>query len=157
MRKFISRRSSPAIIIAIVALIAALAGTAVAGGGFLPKTKFQNYKKNNNAAVSTKVAGPITYVNATQSVNTNTGVATNGVNITAPCPAGQHAVGGGVKPNVSSQTTGLFITATYPRATGWTANVFAGTGAPPGTPENITVTAVCEGGTTSGSPPAITP
>jgi hypothetical protein len=40
MRKVLRRRPSAAIIVAIVALIAALAGTAVAGGGFLPKSKF---------------------------------------------------------------------------------------------------------------------
>jgi archaellin len=157
MRRILSRRPSPAIIIAIVALVAALAGTAIAGGGFVTKTKFKKFKQSTNTNLSSKVSGPITYVNQTQSVNTNTGTSTNGVNITAACPAGQHAVGGGVKSALTSQQSGLFVEYSYPSASGWTANVFAGTGAPPGTPEQITVTAVCEGGTTSGTPPSITP
>jgi hypothetical protein len=35
--------------------------------------------------------------------------------------------------------------------------IAAGTGAPPGTPESVTVTAICKKGTTSGTPPTITP
>lgn len=148
MRKLIRRRPSPAMIIAIVALVAALGGTAIAGGGFLPKTKFTKFKQQ-------AVKGPITYVNQTQSVNTTT--STTGVNITATCPGGFHPVGGGAKSSTSSETSSFFIENSYPSASGWTALVFAGTGAPPGTPEQITVTAICERGNVSGTPPAITP
>jgi hypothetical protein len=155
MKRILSRRPSPAIIIAIVALVAALAGTAIAGGGFVTKTKFKKFKQSTNTNLSAKVSGPITYVNQTQAVNTVT--ATSGVNITAACPAGQHAVGGGAKSATASSTSNLFVEASYPSASGWTALVFAGTGAPPGTAEQITVTAVCEGGNSSGTPPAITP
>jgi hypothetical protein len=157
MKKVLRRRPSGGIVIAVIALIVALGGTAVAGGAFVTKTKFRKFKQNTNTSLGQTVKGPITYVSQTQAVNTNTGVPTNGVNITAPCPAGQHAVGGGVKSALPSQQTALFVQFSYPSATGWTANVFAGTGAPPGTPEQITVTAVCEGGTSSGTPPAVTP
>jgi hypothetical protein len=149
MKRVLKRRPSAAIVVAIIALIAALAGTAVAGGGFLPKSKFANFKKN------TAVKGPITYVNQTQNVNTVT--ASSGLNVTATCPGGFFPVGGGAKSNVSSTTSNFFVENSYPSTNGWTALVFAGTGAPPGTPESVTVTAICERATTSGTPPTITP
>jgi hypothetical protein len=149
MKNVLRRRPRAGTIIAIVALIAALAGTAIAAGPFLPKQKFSNFKKN------VAVKGPITYVNNTQPVNTP-GVG-NGVTITANCPSGSTPVGGGVKTATPSGQSNLFVEQSYPSANGWTAVVFAGFGPPPGTPENITVTAICARGTTSGTPPSITP
>ena len=158
MRKLIKRRPKAAMIVAIIALVAALGGTAIAGGGLVTTTKFKKFKQNTNTQLSQTVKGPITYVNATQSVNTTTAPATaNGITITAACPAGQHAVGGGAKSSTPSAQSGLFVENSYPSATGWTATVFAGFGPAPGTAENITVTAVCEGGNSSGAPPAVTP
>ncbi len=136
-------------IVAVVAVLLALAGGAVAAGGFLPKSKFTKFKQN--AAVK----GPVTYVNNTQNVNTTT--TTSGVNITATCPSGYIPIGGGAKTSVSSSTSSFFVQNSYPSASGWTALVFAGTGAPPGTPESVTVTAVCAKAKTSGTPPSITP
>jgi hypothetical protein len=144
MRKMFLRRPSPAMIIAIVALIAALSGTAVAAG-FLPKAKFANFKKN------VAVKGPITYVNNTQSVNTTS--SSTGQNITAACPSGFFPVGGGAKTNNNSNNTTFVAQNSYPSATGWTALVFAGTGP---TAESVTVTAICERAKTSGTPPSIT-
>lgn len=151
MRKVLRRVPTPAMIIAVIALVAALAGTAVAGGSFLPKRKFTNFKQN------VAVRGPITYVNQTQNVNTTSNTSGSGENITATCPSGFFPVGGGAKTNVSSATTTLFVQSSYPSATGWTANVFAGTGPPTPSPESITVTAICELAKTSGTPPTITP
>lgn len=149
MKKVIRRRPKAAMIVAIIALVAALGGTAVAGGGFLPRSKFSKFKQN----VAAK--GPITYVNQTQNVNTTS--TTNGVNVTATCPNGFFPVGGGAKSNTNSSTSNFFILNSYPSANSWTALVFAGTGAPPGTPESVTVTAICESAKTSGTPPPITP
>jgi hypothetical protein len=102
------------------------------------------------------VKGPITYVNQTQSVNTfGAPATTNGTTITAACPSGQHAVGGGAKSSTPSNQSQLFVENSYPSASGWTATVFAGTS--PTTPESITVSAVCVAGKSSGAPPAITP
>lgn len=151
MRKVLRRRPTPAMIIAVIALVAALAGTAVAGGSFLPKSKFSNFKKN------TAVKGPVTYVNQTQSVNTTTSTSGAGQNITATCPGGYVPIGGGAKTNESSTTSTLFTVNSYPSATGWTALVFAGTGPPTPTSESVTVTAICAKTTTSGTPPPITP
>ena len=72
-------------VIAIVALVAALAGTAVAGGGFLTKKKFNKFK-------STAVTR-LTYVNNSVSVSPNTDYTVFSVD----CPSGFHPVGGGVK------------------------------------------------------------
>lgn len=149
MKKVIQRRPKAAMIVAVIALVAALGGTAVAGGSFLPKSKFSNFKKN------TAVKGPITYVNQTQNVNTVT--STTGVNVTATCPGGYFPVGGGAKTSTSSATSTFFVLNSFPSTNGWTALVFAGTGAPPGTPESVTVTAICERALTSGTPPTITP
>ena len=155
MRQLIKRRPKAAMIVAIIALVAALGGTAVAGGGFVTKTKFQKFKKNTNNKFTQTVNGPITYVNQTQNVNTVTSL--SGVNVTANCPSGFFPVGGGAKTNTNSATSNFFAENSYPSTNGWTALVFAGTGAPPGTPESVTVTAICEKGTTSGTPPTITP
>ena len=150
MKKVIQRRPKAAMIVAIIALVAALGGTAVAGGGFLPKSKFTKFKQN--AAVK----GPITYVNQTQNVNNNI-TGTTGTNITANCPSGFFPVGGGAKTSTSSETSNFFVLNSYPSTSGWTALVFAGFGPAPGTPESVTVTAICEKAKTSGTPPAITP
>jgi hypothetical protein len=151
MKRLIRRRPRAGTIIAIVALIAALAGTAVAAGPFLPKRKFSNFKKN------VAVKGPITYANQTQSVNTTNDPPTaNGVTITANCPSGFTPVGGGVKSATPTGQSELIVLQDYPSATGWTATVLAGFGPAPGTAEQITVTAICERGPTSGSPPAVT-
>jgi hypothetical protein len=152
MSKKLLRRPSPAMIIAIVALIAALAGTAVAGGPFLPKRKFSNFKKN------VAVKGPITYVNQTQNVNNNNSPPPpTGVNITAACPTGMFPVGGGAKTSSSSQQSTFSAEDSYPSSgNGWTAKVFAGE-QPSGNAESVTVTAICERGKASGTPPSITP
>ena len=60
MKRFIRKRPRPATIIAIVALIVAMAGTAIAAGPFLPKRKFVNFKGN--------ALKGLTYVTNSQSV-----------------------------------------------------------------------------------------
>src|SRR3954449_13524038 len=100
MKRILKRRPSAAIIVAIVALIAALAGTAVAGGSFLPKSKFTKFKQN------TAVKGPITYVNQTQTVAYS--ASGTGTNVSAACPSGFFPVGGGFKTNANSQTSSFF-------------------------------------------------
>lgn len=78
-------------VVAMVALVAALAGTAVAGGGFLTK------KKYNKTAIQR-----LTYVNATQNVPVGTG--NDFTTVSANCPSGQFPVGGGVKLNGDQNT-----------------------------------------------------
>ena len=151
MRRIVKRLPAPAMIVAVVALILALGGSAVAGG-VLTVGKFK--KK--------AVQGPVTYVTTSASVNTAAapGPAVTGVNITAACPTGFLPTGGGVKSGNLSSASGLFVQYSYPSAPrGWTANVFAGNAAGPGAPtaEIISVTAVCvKAKQSSGALPAIT-
>jgi hypothetical protein len=145
MKRFIRTRPRPGTIIAIVALIVALAGTAVAAGPFLPKSKFSNFKKN------VAVKGPITYVNQTQSVDTSGGGG-SAQTITAQCPSGFFPVGGSAKSTTPSQSSNFFLFQDYPSANGWTAQVYVN--GPPS--ETVIVNAICEKAKTSGTPPSIT-
>jgi hypothetical protein len=142
MKRFIRRRPRAGTIIAIVALIVALAGTAVAAGPFLPKSKFSNFKKN------TAVKGPITYVNQTGTfVNTPSKADSE----TANCPSGFIPIGGSVKTSTPSDTSSFFLFQDYPTATGWTGQFYVNSST---TSEQITVTAICARAKTSGTPPS---
>jgi hypothetical protein len=134
MRRIVKRLPAPAMIVAVVALILALGGSAVAGGVLTTK-KYKN----------TAVRGPVTYVTVPTVVNNNNLPGpVSGVNITAACPSGFFPTGGGVKSGNLSNNSGLFVQYSYPSApNGWTANVFAGTGGGGGLAETISVTAVC--------------
>jgi hypothetical protein len=103
MRGILSRRPSPAIIIAIVALVAALAGTAFAGGGFVTKKKFNKFKSSTNTQISTlssqAVKGPIRYVTQTASVPN---APATPVQVTATCPTGTKVLGGGATTSVKN-------------------------------------------------------
>jgi hypothetical protein len=142
MRKFLSRRPSPAMIIAIVALVAALAGTAIAAGPFLPKSKFSNFKKN------TAVKGPIAYVNQTGTF-VNTPAQAN--SLTANCPSGYIPIGGSTKTSTPSSTSTFFLFQEFPTATGWAALFYVGSAT---VSEEITVTAICAKSKTNGTPPS---
>jgi hypothetical protein len=126
-------------IVAIVALVAALAGTAVAGGGFLTKKKFNKFK-------STAVTR-LTYVTASASIPSSTGAPANYEKVSANCPAGQHPVGGGAKgPDDDSVWWGSgFLT-----ATGYTAYYYNGSSSN----QQVTVTVACVSAAANGSPPA---
>jgi hypothetical protein len=111
MKKILSRRPSPAVIIAIVALIAALTGTAVAGGGFLTKKKFKNQA----------VRGPVQYV--TNSVSVPNGAPGDYVTATATCPPGTKVVGGGIKLPDPNLNGAAYVDDAYVTTTGYTAHV----------------------------------
>jgi hypothetical protein len=144
LRRILKRLPSPALVISVIALVAALSGTAIAGG-FITGKKFKKQA----------IRGPITYVTATQSVNTAAlPGAPPGVNITAACPSGFFPTGGGVKSDQPSNISGLFVQYSYPSTpNGWTANVFAGT-VGPGAPlnESISVVAACVKSKSSSGP-----
>jgi hypothetical protein len=118
-------RPSPATIIAVIALIAALGGTAVAGGVLTNK---QFTKK--------ALRGPVTYVKATVAVPV--GPLASTPIASATCPPNTHVIGGGAE--VSRADTNAFIDDSYPVGdTGWAAK-FDNTGA---TAYIGTVTAIC--------------
>jgi hypothetical protein len=141
MKQILSRKPSPAMIIAIIALVVALAGTAVAGGGFLTKKKFNKFKSH---AVQS-----LTYVNNTTSVPESTG-SIDYTKVSASCPGGMHPIGGGVSLNPNNSS--LWWGDGYLTATGYAAHVFNGlTG---GGGATATVTVACVAGSAGGAPAA---
>ncbi len=136
------RRPGAPMIIAVIALVAAIGGTAIAGGPpFLPKKKFQNFKPN-------VLKTPITYVTATQSVSSAN---VNATQIVATCAGGTHPTGGGVKVESPNFDT---VVDQYPTAQSYVAHVFAGSSGPT-VSHNITVIAACvTANTTAGTPPS---
>jgi hypothetical protein len=110
MKKVLRRRPSGAMVVAIIALVAALGGTAVAGGVLTTK-KFKNQA----------VRGPLTYATSTVPVP-NTGFGGPGALVSASCPQGTHVVGGGIK---LADEDHEFVNDSYPTATGWAGTVNA--------------------------------
>ena len=109
MKRFRLRRPSAPMIIAVIALVAAIGGTAVAGGPpFLPKKKFQSFK-------ATVVKTPITYASVTG--NNPAGAQTD---FAVSCPAGSKVTGGGIK--VSNDNT-QFVNDSHPTTFGWAGTV----------------------------------
>jgi hypothetical protein len=103
------RLPGPAMIVAVIALIAALTGSAIAGGVLTTK-KFRNQA----------VRGPVTYVNAFVSVP-NTNASANGFNVSASCPAGSRVLGGGIK---LGSDAAMFVNDSGPITTGWAGTVY---------------------------------
>jgi hypothetical protein len=146
--KFRLGRPSPAMIIAIVALVAALTGTAYAA-------KLGLGALSGKAKDKTIGVGKLTYVNTTQTVVPNPSTTAVDATITSPCPGGLKAIGGSTKSpsNTGAPTGGFALAQQYPTSGGWTSQVFVG-----GPSEVITVTAICAASRkVSGAPPAITP
>jgi hypothetical protein len=137
MKRILTRRPSPAVIIAIVALVVALTGTAVAGGGFLTKKKFKK------TAVQR-----LTYVNNTVTVTSSDGSGTDAKLVSATCPSGQHPVGGGVK--LSPTSDDLWWDDGYLTATGYASKVF--NYITPASNATGVVTVACVTGKASGAP-----
>jgi hypothetical protein len=138
MKRFLRRRPSAALIISMVALVAALGGTAVAA------KKLGLGSLSDGAKNKTVGAGKITYA-------TNTVQATNAEQtVTVNCPSGLHAIGGGIKlsePNVTGNSS--WVENSYPTVAGWAGHVFFDN---PG--QSATVVAIC--GTSrvvTGAPP----
>ena len=111
MRKLRPSRPSPTLIVAVIALIAALGGTAVAGG-FLTKKKFQNQA----------VRGPVTYSTISAIIPPTPG-GSGGTDIAAPCPPGSQVVGGGIK--VGNDVVEI-VNDSHPTLAGWAGTVFNG-------------------------------
>ena len=137
MKRVLHRRPSTAMVVAIIALVAALAGTAVAGGGFLTKKKFNKFKTH-------VVRGPISYVTSSASIG-NTPFGSDGDPLAAACPGGTHPTGGGIK---VSDEADMFVNDSYPTSTGWAGTVFNNDASA----HDATITAVCAVGETSGAP-----
>jgi hypothetical protein len=83
MSKIRKRLPSPAMIVAVIALVAALAGTAVAAG------KINLADLTDGAKDKTVGVGKLTYV------GTSTQGTGNAISVEAKCPEGLHLIGGG--------------------------------------------------------------
>ncbi len=133
-KKFRLRRPSPALIISIVALFAATAGTSYALG----LSALSQAAKDKTVGV-----GKLTYVTSTTSTKANTTTA-----VTATCPPGLSIVGGGIKwtTPVAKDTV---ITDSYPITGAWAGHVYSGI-------DNsaITTAACAKSRVVTGAPPA---
>jgi hypothetical protein len=127
MKKVLRRRPSPAAVIAVIALVAALTGTAVAGGGFLTTKKFKKQA----------VRGPVQYV--TNSVTVPNTTAGDYVVVTANCPVGTKPIGGGIKIPDPSSSGSAYVDDAYVTGTGYAGHVTNNDGAD----TTAIVTAIC--------------
>jgi hypothetical protein len=128
-------------IVAIVALVVALSGTAVAAAK-LGLGALSNGAKNKTVGV-----GKLTYVTITQQATAAEQT------VSAACPGGLQVIGGGIKlsnPNISGDTS--FVLDSHPTSspTGWTGRVLFDN---PG--QSATTTAICATSRkVTGSPPS---
>jgi hypothetical protein len=129
-KRFRIRRPSPALIVAIIALVAATAGTSYAIGlGAL-----SNGAKNKTVGV-----GKLRYVTTTA-----TSDASLAFPLSASCPAGLEAIGGGIKATNAGASQ---IDDSYPTTNGWAGHVV-------GNGQAYTTIAICaKSRVVTGAPP----
>ena len=145
MRKFLRRRPSPAMIVSVLALILALAGTAV-GAKKLGLNSLSPSAKKKTVGV-----GKLTYVTAQQTYTGSN--PPEGYLLTATCPRGTHVLGGGTKVASGYAPNFTFsLIESYLNANGFTARFYAGD---TGVADAVAVTASCGvSQAVTGSPPA---
>ena len=136
---------SPAMLIAVIAIVLALGGTSFAAKKLLGLGAFKDGVKDKTVGV-----GKLRYVQNTLSV---TNSPPEGTKLTAQCPSGYNAIGGGTKANPPDTST-FEQHQQYPSVVGsnngWTSifKVLAPA-------ENVTVTAICaRSRAVTGAPPA---
>jgi hypothetical protein len=139
MKKLLRRRPSAALVIAVIALVFALTGGAIAAQQ-LGLGAFKNGTKNKTVGV-----GKLTYV------TTTAGATSEHQFVSANCPSGLHAIGGGIKVSHPGVDTGSpsWVIDSYPTVAGWAGHVFFDN---PG--QSATTTAICAvSRVVTGSPP----
>jgi hypothetical protein len=126
MARIIKRRPSAAMIVAIIAVVLATAGTSIAA------VTLAGFAKG--ARIATFGAGPLVYSSSNQFVPANTAR-----NITVGCPPKLEAVGGGIRVSTGAQVIEGVVDS-YPTNSGW-----AGTVSTIGSSESHTavITAIC--------------
>jgi hypothetical protein len=134
-KRFRLRRPSPAMIVAIGAIVVATAGTSVAA---INLNKLSDGAKDKTVGV-----GKLTYVTTTKAIPANTTVP-----VSAQCPTGLTVIGGGTKWS-TLPAPGTVTTDTYPSTTGWAGDVYSGIN------NTATTTAICaKSRVVTGAPPA---
>ncbi len=101
-------KPSPAMIVAIIALIVAMTGTAVAA------KKLGLGALNGKAKDKTVGVGKLYYATNSQTVTSAL------TTLSVTCPKGTKPIGGGVHP--TNMATAYFVVDSYPTANGWTAH-----------------------------------
>lgn len=127
------RLPSPAMIVAIISLVVALTGTAVAAKK-LGLGALSNGAKNKTVGV-----GKLTYVTTTTAIPAALSTA-----VSAACPGGLTVIGGGIKVT-KPYSTG--VEASYPTTSGWAGDVYSATAT------SATTTAICAKAEVTGAPP----
>jgi hypothetical protein len=117
-------------IVAVVALVFALAGTAVGAKKLLGLGAFKDGVKNKTVGV-----GKLQYVTATA---TDDNADPTPKVLVATCPSNYEVIGGGIKGETPAEAG---ILDSYPTTSGWTGRVSSA--ALPATPTNYTTTAIC--------------
>jgi hypothetical protein len=141
-RRLGRRRPNLGMILAVVALLAALGGTAVAGGGFLTTKKFKKQA----------VRGPVVYSVTTTTIP-NPGTGDQYITVSANCPPGTKVIGGGIKIPDPTVSGNAYQNDSYATSTGWAGHVSNYTSG--GGSTTATTIAVCVTVKSSiGSPPA---
>jgi hypothetical protein len=146
MTRLIRSRTSPALIVAVVALIAALAGTAIAGPGAsssaITKSKV---KKIANKQAGKQIQALLPIGSAELAViNTRTQTQTipangfNGTRITANCQSGERIISGGYKNGNGSQ---ILVGESFKQGDGWEVLAYNFSGGN----QSVTVEAYCLG------------
>jgi hypothetical protein len=142
MKRFRLRRPSAAIVIAVIALVAAIGGTAIAGSPFVTKTKFKKFKQKTNSSLAATVKGPVNY--ATANFTNPAGGTTD---VAASCPQGTIPTGGGIK--VENDATQR-VNDSHPTTGGWAGTVIS-TAA---TSHSVQITAICASAGSTGTRPS---
>jgi hypothetical protein len=168
MRHLLRRRPSAAMVVAIVALVVAMSGSAVAastlvgGNSLIKKNSLSGNRLQNRSVTGSKIklstlgtvpsatkatsattattAGAAPIAQLTYEANTVTIPAggSGATLVTATCPAGTNVTGGGA--TISNESDG-FVNDTFPNGkTSWSADVFNDSGTDSIT---STVTAIC--------------
>ena len=146
MSRIIRSRTSPALIVAVVALVAALAGTAIAGPGAsssaITKSKV---KKIANKQAGKQIAALLPIGSAELAViNTRTQTQTippngfNGTRITANCQSAERIISGGVR---NSNGSSILVGESFKQGDGWEVLAYNFSGAN----QSVTVEAYCLG------------
>jgi hypothetical protein len=140
---------SSALVIAVVALVFAVGGTAVAA------KKLSLGALSNGAKNKTVGVGKLTYVTTTKALPGGSGPGVSfDVPVSATCPSGLKVIGGGIKaPDPDPGSGNIEIHDSHPTTTGWAGRI--GNFSTAGHDTTATTTAICASArVVTGAPPS---
>jgi hypothetical protein len=148
-----NRWPSPALIVAVVALVAALAGTAIADPGAssskITKAKVKkvaNKQINKRLPIETSeladnavTAPKLAAINTREATVTVPSAGTTYAEVSVDCQAGEKLISGGARVNNAALNEFVLVTESHKQGNGWYARAFNGFG----TNRDLTVEAHC--------------